>query len=372
MKLPEHVSYPHTVSFEALKKDKLSQALYQRTNNVPITFPLKAKYRGTIKLHGTNATLIFRDGNTKDATYQSRNRVITKETDNQGTVALLSKVGVKSLAQEIVRISGSTEFKEIMIAGEIGGKGVQKGVAIATLDLLYCIFNIRIDGEWVDMAKYASVQIPKDRVFNIMNYPTWEVEINLKNDTKATYEKLMSYTVAVGEKCPFAASFNDPDGNPVVGNGEGIVWTLIPDNVHHPSVKSQLVNFKTKVEGFMTTAKKQKVPMDPVTAGLASEKRDRAARFVDYAVTERRLEQGVEYMREMKKAIDKANLGEYVSWVVQDTLREESEALQEMGANRKEAKKIIAEKAKKFWFDKCLEDADVIAGLEREIAGFQT
>lgn len=239
-------------------------------------------------------------------------------------------------------------FKEIMIAGELCGKGIQKGVAITNMERFFCIFNIRIDGQWVDMAHYASVHIPEKRVFNIMNYPTFEVEINIRNDTKAVYKQLMSYTVEVGTKCPFAASFADPGGEPIVGGGEGIVWTLIPDDHHHPSLRSELVNFKTKAEVFMTTSKQPKVP---VTAEAAV----RATKFVDYAVNERRLEQGVEYILEMKKEVEKKNLGEFVKWVTQDTLREEGEVMKEMGADEKVVRRMISNKARLFWLDRCLD-----------------
>lgn len=243
-----------------------------------------------------------------------------------------------------------------MIAGELGGKGIQKGVAIVEMERFFCVFNIRIDEEWVDMARYATVEIPKKRVFNIMNYKTFEVEIDITKDTREIYKQLMKYTVEVGATCPFAASFADSRGNPIIGVGEGIVWTLIPNDMHHPSLKSQLINFKTKAEAFTTTASQPKLPVD---AGAT----ERATKFVDYAVGGRRLEQGVEYMREMKVKMDEKNFGEFLKWVIQDTFREEGEVMREMGADEKVVKKVLSNKARVFWFDKCL-DEDLSSAID--------
>lgn len=345
----EHIPYPHTVSFPVLKKDKLAEREYQLSQGLPTPFPLRAKYRGTIKLHGTNATLIFRNNNRTAPTFQSRNRIITLLSDNHGTVAHLSGAGiVATLTNEIMRIHGSRSFTELMVAGELCGEGVQRGVAIACMERFFCIFAIRIDGVWVDMAKYASVAVPERRVYNIMNYRTWEVEIDLAGGTKAVYKQMTTYTREVGKRCPFAEQFVDAEGAAIVGLGEGIVWTLIPEERHDVSVKKELVNFKTKTERFSTRGKKPAVPLE---AGVS----ERATRFVEYAVGERRLEQGVEYMREMGKTVEKKSVGEFVKWVAQDAVREEKAAMEEMGADEKIVRTLVAGKAKQYWFKVCEE-----------------
>lgn len=350
----EHVPYPHTVSFAVLKKDKLAQREFQLSQKLRPTFPLSGRYRGTIKLHGTNATLIFRASSTTP-TYQSRNRVITLDDDNQGTVAHLPAAVVVPLVHEITRIHGSQSFTEIMVAGELCGEGIQHGVAVATMPRLFCIFGIRIDGTWVDMAQYASVAAPEARVFNIMNYRTWEVKIDLCGDTGAMYQQMMAYTEEVGKLCPFGASFVDANGAPVVGAGEGIVWTLIPEARHDASVMTELVSFKTKTDTFMTASRRPKAPRTtadtPTKAGTDAS--DRAARFMEYAVTERRLEQGVEYMREMKRPMEKANVVEFMKWVVEDTVREEVGTMIEMKADEKVVRRLVGRKASRFWVKLC-------------------
>lgn len=343
----EHVPYPQTVSFPDFKKDILAGREFQRSEGLPTPFPLCAKYRGTIKLHGTNATLIFRGNNRTAPTFQSRNRIITLLSDNYGTVAHLSGAGiVATLANEIMRIHGSRSFTELMIAGELCGEGVQRGVAIACMERFFCVFAIRIDGVWVDMAQYVSVAVPERRVYNIMNYRTWEVEINLAGETTEVYKRMMAYTREVGKRCPFAEQFVDAKGAAIAGLGEGIVWTLIPEERHDVSVKTKLVNFKTKAEAFLTVGRAPRVPLQ---AGES----ERAAQFVEYAVGKRRLEQGVEYMREMGKTVEKKSVGEFVKWVAQDAVREEKATMEEMGADEKIVRKLVAGKARQYWFEVC-------------------
>lgn len=344
----KHVPYPHTVSFAVFKKEKLAQREFQLSQKLRPTFPLSGRYRGTIKLHGTNATLIFRAGRTTP-TYQSRNRVITLNDDNQGTVAHLPAAVVAPLVDKITRIHGSRGFTEIMVAGELCGEGIHHGVAVATMPRLFCIFGIRIDGAWVDMARYASVAAPQARVFNIMDYRTWEVKIDLDGNTGAVYRQMMAYTEEVGKQCPFGASFVDANGASVVGAGEGIVWTLIPEARHDASVNTELVSFKTKTDAFVTTSRRPKVPPTKAEADASG----RAAQFLEYAVNERRLEQGVEYMREMKRPMEKANVGEFMKWVVEDTMREEVGAMIEMKADEKVVRKLVGRKASRFWVKMC-------------------
>lgn len=344
----EHISYPHTVSFAVFKKEKLGEREFQLSQQLRPTFPLSGRYRGTIKLHGTNATLVFRDSSTTP-TYQSRNRIITLANDNQGTVAHLPTAVVVPLVRRITHIHGSPRFAEIMLAGELCGVGIQNGVAVSTMPRFFCVFGICIDGVWVDMARYASVEVPEARVFNIMNYRTWEVKISLAGNTSAVYQQMMAYTEEVGKRCPFAEKFVDAEGAQVVGPGEGIVWTLIPEDSHDASVKMALTNFKTKTDAFVTTSRTPKAPQNPAAVDASV----LAARFVEYAVGERRLEQGVEYMREMRRPFEKQNVGEFMKWVVEDTVREEVGAMIEMGADEKIVRKLVARRAGKFWVKMC-------------------
>lgn len=347
--MDEHVPYPPTGTFAALKKSALAQTVHQLSQDLLPTFPLRATYRGTVKLHGTNATLLFRNNSLTTPLIQSRNRVLSATNDNYGTFAHLSGAPAAALAAAVLRVRGSTAFTELMIAGEVGGVGVQKGVAIAQMERFFCVFGIRVDGTWVDMGLYASVEMPERRVFNIMRFRTFTMTVDFGGSTKAAWGAMMQWTEEVGARCPFAECFVGLDGKRCVGAGEGIVWTLVPEEGHDPSVARELVVFKTKAEGFMTTVGAR--PMVAPDAGAT----ERAERFVEYAVGKRRMEQGVEYVREMGKAVERESLGVFLGWVTRDTIKEESEVMREMGADEKRVRQILAGKARRFWLEKCME-----------------
>ena len=57
-----------------------------------------------------------------------------------------------------------------------------------------------------------------------------------------------------------------------------------------------------------------------VSSGMAHS----IATFIEYAVTEVRLDQGITYLEEMNIPIKPENTGKYINWVVKDVLKEES------------------------------------------------
>ena len=59
-------------------KDENGDAIYNASKPLPTL-----KFRGTVKLHGTNAGIVY-DFETDDFTYQSRERVLTLTQDNAG------------------------------------------------------------------------------------------------------------------------------------------------------------------------------------------------------------------------------------------------------------------------------------------------
>lgn len=85
--------------------------------------PQKGTFIGTIKLHGTNTTLVFRNNNRENAQIQSRNIVISLEKDNVGAAKFIGGIPLKPLVDEILRIRGCDGFEELFICGEYAGTG---------------------------------------------------------------------------------------------------------------------------------------------------------------------------------------------------------------------------------------------------------
>jgi hypothetical protein len=149
-----HIPYPSTPNFKNFKTDYVraldwvaqdgeSQEVAPTVDTPRKRPPTRATFFGTVKLHGTNATMVFRHGNKRNPQIQSRSWVIedTKK-DNCGTYALLSKAPLASLIDQILAVRGQgSHFREIYIAGEIAGKGVQKGVALVSLEVRFVELN---------------------------------------------------------------------------------------------------------------------------------------------------------------------------------------------------------------------------------------
>lgn len=329
--------YPSTPSFPNFKRSYHHLVLAK-----PDHFPRVAKFIGTTKLHGTNASILFRASDAHVPIFQSRHTVLSDAgQDNHGTVQLLSAAPLHILVENILRIRGlGSEFDEILIVGEVAGSGVQKGVAICALPLFFAIFNICVDGHWVkDMREYASVALPHNRIFSVASIsPIYEVEIDLMGKTTAVEARMADLTARVARQCPFAASFPVEYGKPVHGAGEGIVWTLQHDG-------PELLNFKTKGGSF--------APPPLHKPAVLKSPHEAAKAFVEYACTERRLEQGLEYLAEHSLDVSSQNAGEFINWVHKDAVQEEQHEMLAMGADKKQVWRLMATKARLWFAERC-------------------
>ncbi|KAJ7486727.1 hypothetical protein FB451DRAFT_967343, partial [Mycena latifolia] len=346
-----HIAYPSTPSFtnfrttyvRAIDRPPSSESSGS-TAQTRLPPPTKATFFGTVKLHGTNATLVFRPGDKGNPQIQARTWVIESAAkDNMGTFTLLSAAPLASLVDQILAVRGQgSEFEEIYVCGEVAGKGIQKGVAIAAMERFFAIFNIRIDGRWVDMRQYKSCNLPEYRIYNVAQYRTFEVDIDFRASTAAVYERMKAYTAEVCDACPFGAAF-DAAGARVTGGGEGIVWTMVrtpfmDEGSDRAFDDTLLVNFKTKGKLFESTFQAPK-PSTPASGAAA------AAQFAEYALGERRFEQGVEYLEgEQARAgapvggYDVRLTGAFIKWVADDAIKEEREEMERLGAPERDAR----------------------------------
>jgi hypothetical protein len=390
-----HIAYPSTPNFKNFKTDYVRALTQPRTSDSEVSDPTpgkrppaKATFFGTVKLHGTNATVVFRDGNKVDPQIQSRSWIIESgKKDNLGTFALLSSAPLPSLVDQILAVRGQgSQFEEIYICGEVAGRGVQKGVAIVALEVwiiyllipssdthpqrFFAIFNIRIDGHWVDMRQYKSCALPNHRIYNVAQYKTFQVDIDFRENTAAVHQLMIQYTAEVCETCPFGSAFVDQGGQPVTGPGEGIVWTMVRTPFMDEGEGGEfddtvLCNFKTKGETFDTTSR-AKEPHKFVNPGLA----EAITQFADYALAERRFEQGIEYLegeqaREGRPVdgYDAKFTGAFIKWVTEDTIKEERNEMERLGVPERDAKKEVGARAKQWYVRRCREIADDLTAV---------
>jgi len=273
------------------------------------------KFRGTIKLHGTNAAIVLYKE--KGIKYQSRERELSLEKDNAGFMLAMSSKDTSSLFEGL-------EFTDyIAVYGEWCGGNIQSGVALTQLPKMFVIFGYDIDGKWVDIDR----DITDLGIFNISRFKTYEIDIDF-NEPEAIQNQLIEWTEEVENECPFAKSFG------VSGIGEGIVFT----SVLYPELK-----FKSK--GEKHSSSKVKVLNSVNTEELAN-----IQEFVEYAVTESRLEQGLNYLKENNLDMSQKSTGQFLSWIFNDIIKEESDTIVSNQIDLKKANGLIASKARMWFF----------------------
>ncbi|KAL8708282.1 MAG: hypothetical protein Q9225_007627 [Loekoesia sp. 1 TL-2023] len=297
------------------KIGKLSDFIHRFKKLAPETriIPLA----GSVKLHGAHADWVI---SSDDAIrVQSRNLLeLSSCNDIYGLFAFTTPLhtAITRLRDDILRRFTELDPQEpidsdcsVIISGEWCGQGIQKGVAISQLPKHFVIFSICINGVWVDEKEYADICNEADGIHNIGKVPCYRFDFNL-DDIECSELAVQAFVNAVEQTCPYGLARG------VEGPGEGIVWKAIgyerdPEMWFKYKAESHAVSHSAKL---------------PVTA-LAPENREREDNFATAVVTERRLQQGWEYLREMGVTRDKAATGRFVAWVTNDVLTEEGEEM---------------------------------------------
>jgi len=342
--------YPETSSFDGFRKHYLKSP----PENLCLDF------HGTVKIHGSNITIVFTAPDSWRI--QSRNRVLSADNDMYSCFATLNPLPLNQLAERALELEKeisckvvsedtvvepadgtlaapkptAEEWPEIMIAGEWAGNGIQKGVGVCQLDKFFTIFNIRINKKWQDIRKFRTVCLPEHRIFSICDFPSYSITIDLssKTDVLRADKEMNELANEIDKRCPLAAQLG------VEGGGEGLVYT------YHPPVASyRLHHFKIKGPSHQVVWK-QKIVKVP------QEQTKKITSFVEYAVTEARLDQGMAYLEEMNILVEEKNTGKYICWVVKDVLKEETHTLEDMGLKEKDIKAELTKCVRQGWRDR--------------------
>lgn len=299
-------------------KDANGDSVFDYTKPLP-----KLQFQGTIKLHGTNSAISKNsDGSIH---YQSRSRIITAEDDNAGFATTMSKIDLAP----IWKLFNTTD--SVIIFGEFCGSNIQKGVAITQLPKMFIIFKIKVNDTWIDLREYKHIELPEYRIYNIQNFQTFDLEIDFANPHD-TENKLVTITEAVEKECPVGKAFG------VSGIGEGIVWACA-----HPDYSDSRFMFKCKGEKHSVTKVK-------TLASVDTEKINNIKEFIEMVVTENRLNQGLDYLKEQKLEIDVKNTGTFLRWLYNDIVKEESDTIANSGLDPKDIGSAISSAGKTWYF----------------------
>jgi hypothetical protein len=292
-------------------KDENGESIYSHNSNYPTL-----KFKGTVKLHGTNAGVVkYADGKIE---FQSRERVLTLDSDNSGFMNKMHLLDFEKYFSQL------TFTESCAIYGEWCGGNVQKGVAINGLEKMFVIFGVKTDDEWIEIP--VTFIDEENKIFNINQFKTYEVEIDF-NNPELIQNKLIELTIEVENECPVGKYF----GN--IGIGEGIVFT---------SLKYPDLIFKSKGEKHSVSKVKVLNEIDVVAMESINE-------FIELSVTENRLKQGLQVLKENGILIETKSIGEFLRWIVTDVLKEEKDTLETSRLDEKKVKGAIVNKAR-VWF----------------------
>lgn len=291
------------------------------------------KFRGSVKLHGTNAAVVFASGG---ITYQSRERELTLTADNAGFYAHMATKGdaLRWVANTIQDQLGLNREADNVIAvfGEWCGGNIQRGVALNGLPKMFVVFAIRVNDDWQDIDTFGWLTDSAASIYNITQFEQFDMIINFGRPEIAQ-NALGAITEQVEARCPVAAEFGS------VGVGEGVVWRCVDD----PSSE-----YWFKVKGEKHSASHVKV-LAAVDVEAVEKMRD----FVDMAVTPSRLEQGLQnLMNEQLKPFDMTSMGDFIRWVYGDVMKEEEDTILKSGFDAKKLGGPIANAARKWYVDR--------------------
>jgi hypothetical protein len=320
--------------FNFVGLDENGDAIYDPTKPKPVL-----TFKGTVKLHGTNAGVSY---NKESGIWaQSRENIITIENDNAGFAFFVeSKKAVfeKLFAQVSEKLGVDSEKNTITIYGEWCGANIQKGVGITNLPKSFFIFGVKVTPHtsteeelkktpayWVESDYLKS---PDDNIFNIEDYQTFSIEIDF-NMPQLIQNKLSELTIAVEEECPVAKAFG------FSGIGEGIVWSTELNGVVH----------RFKVKGEKHSSSKVKT-----LASVDVEKLENIQKFIEYAVTESRFKQSLENVFPNDEPIDVKKMGDVIRWVVNDINKEEMDTMVENKIEPKDVNKYVSGKVREMFF----------------------
>lgn len=298
-------------------------------NPAPV-FPT-LKFRGSVKMHGTNAAVVF---SPEGVSFQSRERVLAHDSDNAGFYNhMVEFPGELARLETVVRkMADLPPYIPVAVFGEWCGGNIQKSVALNGLPKMFVVFAIRAGGEWLDLDNFDAAPFKAVSIFSVLQFEQFEVDIDFSKPETAQ-NALGEITQRVDARCPVAAEFGS------VGVGEGVVWRC----ASNPSS-----DYWFKVKGEKHSATKVKT-----LAAVDVEAVENMREFVSKAASEARLEQGLQnLMHEQLKPFDMSSMGDFIRWVHGDILKEEADTIAANGLEPKKLGGPIAQVARTWYVNR--------------------
>lgn len=332
----------HQVRFLGL--DEENNPIYKEVYDLPIV-----SASVTEKIHGTNAGVrVYIENNEYKVEYQSRNNTITPTNDNAGCAFFCEsrKENFISFAKELSDYYNIDLNKFIItLFGEFCGGNIQKNSAVSGLDKMFILFehfkvSLKEDKEvnyWLETKTNNIIQDNSVNIYNILSFPSYNIVIdfNKTNDTINYLEALV----------------NKNEHSSPVGKTFGIEDNILEGYVVTFYYKEELYKFKVKGEKHSNTKVNKLNPVDSELENIKIE-------FANSVTPSWRLEQGWQEIFGINNEKIEPNIkyiGDFLKWVLNDVIKEESDLLNSKKLEPKQVNGLISNIAKK-WFIKRLEE----------------
>lgn len=308
-------------------KDDNGDPIYDYTKPKPTL-----AFTGTTKLHGSNAACGY-TADTDEVWFQSRERIITVDSDNAGFCRfwLDSTFDLKAFLKSYYDALNCTSH--FVLYGEWCGGNIQKGVALNQLPKMFVIFGAKADDRWLTPSEVACIpESPAHNIYNTYQAQTWTVQVDFENPELHT-NQFVDITNAVENECPWGKRFN------VSGVGEGEVWVCVTQGY-----ESSDYWFKTKGERHAGSSKVKTV------VAVDVEKAKSIQEFVERAVNESRCRQSISKLVEAGVVLDRSQMGQFLRWIFNDVIKEESDTAAASGIDIQKISGQISNAAKRWFF----------------------
>ena len=311
-------------------KDENGECIYDTTIPLPTV-----KVLGTVKIDGSNGGITMnKEG---EIWAQSHDRILTLEEDNYNFAFILESK--KEIFKELLNKIDFNGYDYITIFGEVAGKGIQKGMAVCQLPRMFVIFDIKRsyddnskgDNKYASIDEIKTLRSPENNIYNIYDFTTFEVEIDF-NEPQEAMDRLTDITTNVGVKCPFGEAMG------VEGRGEGEVFVFYDED-------GNKYRFKVKAEKSKISKTKELVTIDVERVNSIRE-------FVEYSVTENRLNQGLEQTFGCNGILDITRMGCFLQWLAGDIIKEEMDVLIKNNLEPKAVTGAISKKGRDWLLNK--------------------
>lgn len=327
IRMPEFVKFPSIESFDHIVR--AYQCFCAADAETPLIWPFPGytgptprgtmKYRGKIKLHGTNAGITVHDG-----LYiaQRREGITTVGDCSKGNYGFAQWVeDHKDYWTTFARVRRHCNAP-ITIFGEWCGPGVVKGkgTAISMLDhKIFAIFAVQVGERMVVDPTEINIILniaplhadtPMPSTMHILPWSCDEffVDLNDRKMLEGTTKNLNTVMEFLEPTDPWVRDTFD-----VIGTAEGTVYYPLMEGTCY--VEAMRYAFKVKGEKHRVTKTKESVQIDPEVAASIDD-------FVNMTVTEARLEQGATAV-----GINIKNIKEFLAWIAADIQKENQDEL---------------------------------------------